>query len=180
MNGNTKAPGAGKGSEGGTENRGGIRVVHQFTPTPAERAKYADYDVVFKESKARVEIEVVDGRVIRFASSVWRVPSTKTFVVWMRSGATKRDRAIAKMVAHKMPYGEWARMPDMWARQRINGVVSFRQQRGVIDDEALLLFELEMSMDETLLLNATVPEGALLTRGFTHNDVRAPHAERAR
>jgi hypothetical protein len=137
--------------------------MSDFTPTPAERKKYADYSVEFRASECRVEVDVVDGEVYRFATMIRRVPSTKTFIVHIRSGATPRDRMLAELLGRDLPRGEWARMPDMWVRRRAgNGQVFFWQMRGTTAEDPLLALELEMLLENPLLMRSDIDRPRLL------------------
>lgn len=164
MTGQRSAPGAGQGSEGKTEGRGGCRVVGQFTPTEAERRKYADYAVEFRQSADRVEVDVDQGHVLRFPARVRRVPSTKTFIVYLLAGATPLDDRLTRRVGFELPHGEWARMPDMWARRRAkNGQVFFQQMRGYVsDDDPLLRLQDEMLLENPLLIESDTDRPRLL------------------
>ncbi|WIB76797.1 hypothetical protein DEJ28_14215 [Curtobacterium sp. MCPF17_002] len=164
MTGKTNAPGAGQGSEGETRGRLGNRVVAQFTPTDAERRKYADYSVEFRQSEQRMDLDVREGLVLRFPTKVRRVPSTKTFIVYLLAGASDEDRAHTNRVGVRMPQGEWARMPDMWCRRRAgNGQVYFQQYRGyVTDDDPLLRLSTEMLLENPLLIESDTDRPRLL------------------
>lgn len=124
-----------------------------FTPTAAERKKYADYDVVVKEAKTNsVHVTVEDGQVIRWTHQVYRYADSRTFVVYLFAGITDKERARVQSEAASLPDGEWARFPThTWFRRkhRSTGRIFFRQTRGEHAPDPFAQLELELMIDAT-------------------------------
>ncbi|MFJ3381936.1 hypothetical protein ACIPJ2_16180 [Curtobacterium sp. NPDC090217] len=124
-----------------------------FTPTTAERKKYADYDVQFRDAKSnsvRVGIDE-NGEVIRWLFQIHRLPSEKLFVVFIYQGATASEVEEIERVCAALPNGEWARFPGRWwrSRYRSSARVFYRQTRGFQADDPFTQLELEMLIDAT-------------------------------
>jgi hypothetical protein len=123
-----------------------------FIPTAAQRAKYADYDVVVKDAKThRVHVAVEDGVVVRWVNEIHRYPDVKTFVVFIYPGVTPEERASIERSAQRLPLGGWALHPDLWFRRkhRTSGRIFFWQKRGGDAPDPFAQLELELMIDAT-------------------------------
>lgn len=120
-----------------------------FQPTPEERRKYADYDVVIKDAEQTpVHVDVIDGQVIRMLCLIRRWPRPRRFQVIVFQGVSERERALVERWARELPQGGWAQFPDLWFRHRNgNGYVYFSQSQGVRAPDPFAQLELELMID---------------------------------
>lgn len=116
--------------------------------TAADVKKYADYNVVIKESERPCSIGEADGGPIRIYLTAYRVPSRKLFEVFIRSNATPNERQDGVMWASRLPSGSWAEVdPFKWFRCKRAGAVAFWQSIGRRVADPLLELEVEEFKD---------------------------------
>jgi len=120
-----------------------------FTPTAAERAKYADYDVEIRPARNnRVRCKVIDGEVVRLNTRAHRVPALKKFIVYTYIGCDQEDVAFIERWARNLPRGGWAQFPDQWFRRKSNkGNWYWSQEVGRVAPDPFAQLELELMID---------------------------------
>lgn len=118
-----------------------------WAPSDAERRKFAGYSVDVREG-GTVFCRVLDGKVYRLFWAVRRIPSQRQFVVFIRSGATEDEKALARDWGSLLPAGEWARHAEEFTRvRRKDGTYHWHQARGIAVDDSLIDLELAMMLD---------------------------------
>lgn len=131
--------------------------MNRWQPTPEQRRKYADYDVVVKDAKThRVHVTVEDGVVIRWVFEIHRYADSKTFVVFVYPGVTPEERAAIEGAAQQLPRGGWALHADLWFRRKhlTSGRIFFWQKRGGPAPDPFAQLELELMVDMTSEVHA--------------------------
>ncbi|PCN48001.1 hypothetical protein Csp2054_09005 [Curtobacterium sp. 'Ferrero'] len=119
-----------------------------WEPTPAERRKYAGYEVEFREARAHaVRITEVDGQVGRAVTLYYRIPSLRKFVVYYYADTSARERRLITSWGRALPSGGWARHADRWRRRRIAGRSVHVQEIAVLAEDPFAQLELELMID---------------------------------
>lgn len=127
-----------------------------FTPTAAERKKYAGYDVELRPArKNRVRAAVIDGEVVRLCTRAHRVPALQKFIVYVYIGADQGDIDFIGRWARDLPRGGWAQFPDLWWRRKSNsGSWYWSQEIGRFAPDPFAQLELELMIDASLEVGA--------------------------
>jgi hypothetical protein len=127
-----------------------------FTPTTAERKKYADYDVEIRPARNnQVRVDVMDGEVIRVCTRAHRVPALKKFVVYVYIGADAADVTFIEKWSRSLPRGGWAKFADHWRRRKSkNGRWKYVLEVGRVAPDPFAQLELEMMIDATSEVSA--------------------------
>jgi hypothetical protein len=131
-------------------------------PTEAQAQKYADYSVEIHESNHPCSIGESDGGPIRIYMRAYRVASKKRFEVFIRKGASLRERRNAVEWGSQLPSGSWAAISaEKWFRCTRAGSAAYWQSVGTPVADPLLELEIEEFRDTDLDFELEHMAGAL-------------------
>ncbi|MGV3714340.1 hypothetical protein [Pseudolysinimonas sp.] len=137
-----------------------MTAMAKFMPTPEQARKYRDYKVVFRESKRVKTVGESDTGPILIYVTAYRIPSSKTFEVFIRSNATADERTEAIHWGSALPSGQWACNPLNWYRTKREGRVAWYQSIGRPIADPLIELEIEIFRDTDLDLELVNLSGA--------------------